>query len=383
LIDSGDLFFAPSYRANAIPKKEILDLKIDLYFKTYELMGYDAFIPGEIDLFWGVPYLLQKRGQTGIPFLLANLEEARSGKTVFQPYLIKNFQGVQVGLFGLLAEDLSLGNKGEEGKFRLTEPIPAAQKVVKELKNKNCTVIIAVAHMDLEGQRNLARAVPEINIILAGHFPEDFAMPIRPENSNSQILLAGARGEHLGQLDIFPGGDKLNSRYKLIRLSEEYPDHASVSGPLNRYKEKFKALFSTPGKAQEDARKVSGQVSADGQSSFVGEAACLTCHTREHAVWKKTGHALAYQTLVRQDRSSDHTCLPCHTTGIGAASIFTRVMENVQCESCHGPRKGHPENGKKFPLVSEKECLSCHNPAKSPNFNYVPYVERVRCAVAK
>ena len=29
--------------------------------------------------------------------------------------------------------------------------------------------------------------------------------------------------------------------------------------------------------------------------------------------------------------------------------------------------------------MSEKQCLVCHNPAKSPNFDYVPYLAKVRC----
>ena len=97
------------------------------------------------------------------------------------------------------------------------------------------------------------------------------------------------------------------------------------------------------------------------------------------AEWKKTGHAKAFQTLVRGQRASDHTCLPCHTTGFGEVSGFPDVLENVQCESCHGARRGHPENGQKFPPVSETQCLTCHNPAKSPNFDYVSYLAKVRC----
>jgi hypothetical protein len=118
-------------------------------------------------------------------------------------------------------------------------------------------------------------------------------------------------------------------------------------------------------------------------SNYLGDQSCLSCHQPQQENWKKTGHARAFQTLVREKRETDHTCLPCHTTGFGEVSGFADVLENVQCESCHGPRRGHPEDGKKGPAVSEKPCLVCHNPAKSPNFDYRPYLAKVRCPTSK
>ena len=92
---------------------------------------------------------------------------------------------------------------------------------------------------------------------------------------------------------------------------------------------------------------------------------------------------MIYQILIRDKRESDHTRLPCHTTEFGEVSGFSDVLENVQCESCHGPKRGHPEEGKKGPVVSEKKCLVCHNPAKSPNFDYAPYLAKVRCPASR
>jgi hypothetical protein len=87
--------------------------------------------------------------------------------------------------------------------------------------------------------------------------------------------------------------------------------------------------------------------------------------------------------LVKNNRSSDITCLPCHTTGFELNSYPGGILENVQCESCHWPRRGHPETLRDSPPVSEWQCLICHNPAKSPNFDYAAYLPKVRCPAPK
>ena len=54
-MDSGDLLYPSGYDLFALSQKDkaLTSLKADLYLQTYNLMGYDAFTPGEVDLSWG------------------------------------------------------------------------------------------------------------------------------------------------------------------------------------------------------------------------------------------------------------------------------------------------------------------------------------------
>jgi hypothetical protein len=115
--------------------------------------------------------------------------------------------------------------------------------------------------------------------------------------------------------------------------------------------------------------------------SYVGDQGCLSCHPRQNEAWLKTGHARAYETLEKDRRTSDPTCLPCHTTGFGIAHNPGGVLKNVQCEACHGPRKGHPGIQEELFLVNDELCQKCHNPAKSPNCSYKEYLTKIRCPV--
>jgi len=376
-VDSGDLLIAPGPSLSSAQAKEMADLKANLYMKTYDLMGYDAYTPGELDLSFGIQYLHEKSKQAKMPFLAANLMDTWSNQPVFHPYVIKEIQGMNVGIFGLISNKFSLWASPEEKKgFYPADPIEAAKRTVAEFKKRKCKVIICLAHMEEGEQAVLARAVPEIHFIVSGHVRDYHDEPVKI--GSVRILKAGSRGEYLGRVD-FSLEKKLSFHYQLVPLWSKYADHGQVGKMLSQYKTSVQNFFTAQAKLQGEAPSTPGQRFGYVISPFVGESVCVPCHQPQHESWKKTGHAKAFQTLVRDKRESDHTCLPCHTTGFGEVSGFADALENVQCESCHGAKRGHPDNGEKFPPVSEKQCLVCHNPAKSPNFDYAPYLAKVRC----
>jgi hypothetical protein len=389
-VDSGDLLYSAGYEIFGLAKKdqELTALKANLFLQTYNLMGYDAFTPGEVDLSWGIGELKKMSQKAKFAFLLANLEDVKAQKPVFRPYLIKEKGGIRVGLFGLLSNRFSGSLDPHDKKaFRLTDPLEAARQVIGELKKKKSKVIIAITHMDESEQRKLAQTFREVYFVVSGHERGLKRQPV--EVRNAQILTAGTRGEYLGQMEFFlkekPEETRLLSHYQIIALRDSYKDHPQTARLVDQFRADSKPLFLAESKSPSPGKEPSMQNRpyAYPVSNFLGGQSCLSCHQPQYENWKKTGHAKAYQTLVGEKRERDHTCLPCHATGFGEVSGFGDTLENVQCESCHGPGRGHPENGKKLPSVSKKQCLLCHIPAKSPNFDYPPYLAKVRCPDSK
>ncbi len=338
-------------------------------------MGYDALTPGDVELALGVHYLLEKSKRAKITFLLANLLEKRSNKPVFQPYLIRELGGIKIGLVGLISNRFPLeGPSEEKGKFYLNDPIKTAQRIVATLKRKKCQAIIVLAHMEEEEQKKLAQASPEVQFIISGHSRNYLFDPIRVKNT--QILGSGVRGEYLGQLNLAMEQNKLQGEYKIFSLGENYADHKQMEKLLSQYKAKHQNRFTT---SRSGGGQGQGKPLAFAIPSYLGEAVCRSCHLPQYENWKKTRHARAFQTLVENKKSSDFSCLPCHTTGLQEMNDPGNLLENVQCESCHGPGKGHPEAKGIFSKVSEARCLSCHNPAKSLNYNHESYLSKVQC----
>jgi len=379
-VDTGDLLYShpPTQSPNA---QKMGELKADLFMKTYNLMGYDAFTPGELDFSFGVGPVIQMSKQANFPLLAANLMDTKSKKPVFKPYVIKEVQGVKVGLLGLISKQHPLGGPPEEkGKFYLADPIETAKKIVPQLRKK-CQIIAALAHMGPDEQQMLAQSAPDIFFILGGHNPNLQPTPTRAHNS--QIFNPGSRGEHLGQVEFFIEGKDLYARYQIISLTARYADHPQAQELLNQNKASLQNLLQTPPQTGhlKGSSVVAPEMAALPAGPFAGESVCLPCHQSQHKSWLETTHARAYQTLVQQNKSSDPGCLGCHTTGYGEARKDPAAnFQNVQCEACHGPGDGHPEPRKTLSMVGEDQCLKCHNTANSPNFNYATDLQKVRHA---
>jgi Cytochrome c554 and c-prime len=123
-----------------------------------------------------------------------------------------------------------------------------------------------------------------------------------------------------------------------------------------------------------------------GRAAFVGVAGCAKCHAPAVARWNKTVHAAAWKTLV-DGKQADYKCIGCHLTGYGqvggSALGFTKGLEAVQCENCHGPASLHvaaqglEEPSSVHRSVPETTCVQCHNEHHSDTFQYQSYLRDI------
>ncbi len=124
-------------------------------------------------------------------------------------------------------------------------------------------------------------------------------------------------------------------------------------------------------------------------SLYVGAITCKKCHEVNYRNWLKTKHAKASQTIVATPKYAQEECLICHSTGYGKIGEYATVdeipsfLKGVQCESCHGPGRGHPGKGKIERKVTLGICRNCHTKDQSPIFNYSVYLEKIGCKISK
>ncbi len=376
-MDTGDLLYSRE-SLEAANAREIGNLKAELYMKAYNLMGYDAFTPGEMDLSFGVGDLIKMSQQAKFPFLAANLIHAGSKQPVFKPYIIKEVGGMKIGIFGLVSSQFSPeGPPEEKDKFKITDPFEAAKNAVGALK-RECRLIVALAHMEADEQKLLVEKVPGIHFVINGHLTHAQSNPVMV--GHSQILIAGARGEYIGQVDLFQQKTKIFSRYQLNALKTDCAEEPEVQAWVAQYKDRLQSVQQPPTMAGGPPMGPAGSaaiLAVPQLLAFMGEKSCQDCHPREHEHWETTAHARAYWTLVERNKASDPSCLPCHTTGYGYFQDPRARFEHVQCEACHGPGEAHPTVRKKLERPEEYECRRCHTATNSPNFNYNIYVGKI------
>ena len=162
------------------------------------------------------------------------------------------------------------------------------------------------------------------------------------------------------------------------RWSIDYDQENSLQDWYKKYQHALKADYK---------EKVALRKTIDsGQADYQGTEACKTCHNSAFEKWSETRHAKAFDTLFNVEKQFDPSCVKCHVVGFNQAGGYldeyiTPHLQNVGCESCHGPGRKHILSMGKIAMAPKSDfpakCLNCHQRGHSPNFDYQQYFNKI------
>ncbi len=209
-LDSGDAIWAGNivWRPGGEP---VLDLM--------NAVPYDAMCVGNREFhFLGIA-MNSKTGRAKFPILSANLRPTRNGRSLpAKPYEIFERGGVQVGVLGLsvpcITERMSVRKVSD---YYFEQPISAAERIVPELRDR-CDLLIALTHIGIKRDRELAENVRGIDLILGGH---THAITAEPERvGDTHILHHGSFAHYVGRIDVEVGSGNVVVKTELIPLAK-------------------------------------------------------------------------------------------------------------------------------------------------------------------
>lgn len=196
VLDAGDALVLGYFDRTS--EKEKARKRAEFVLDIYEKMGYGVLNIGDTDIGLGVEYLRNLQKRVKIPFLSANLKDRRTGKPVFNPYLIKDVGGAKIGIIGLVTANIPSYLQKEMMNYLVEEPIKVAINMVQGPMS-HCSYIFALAHLTPSEIGPLAKRVPEISIIIGG---QDRSF-VFPNKINRSILVqADAFGFHVGKMNL-------------------------------------------------------------------------------------------------------------------------------------------------------------------------------------
>jgi hypothetical protein len=224
LIDAGNLLLPPEgYGPEAADQHR---LKAHILARAFRQLGAVALNLGPADLHAGAVLLADLQREGAFPLVSANVRPvSEHGPTVAQSFL-REVGGIRIGITGVATPERFT----DRGAVTALEYAPAVRAEVSTLRKRGAELIVVLAHVGESGARDLAAAVPQIDLIVRapgtpiGHPP---AAPI--QIGPVTIVEAGSQGQHLGRLTL--------------RFGEQAPERPIPFDDGGMHKERERALI--------------------------------------------------------------------------------------------------------------------------------------------
>jgi 2',3'-cyclic-nucleotide 2'-phosphodiesterase (5'-nucleotidase family) len=166
--------------------------------ELYNLLGTDVAVLGNHEFDYGPQVLAQRIGESDFPWLGTNVL-GRDRKPALGTVDLHTIEvgGYELGFFGLLAPETDvLSSPGPD--ITIASLVETATAAVARLEAEGADVIVALTHDDIADDRELARSVEEIDVILGGHDHD----PITFYEGDTLIAKAGYDAHFLAALDL-------------------------------------------------------------------------------------------------------------------------------------------------------------------------------------
>ena len=213
LLDGGDTWQG-SWTALQTNAQDMVDAQLEL--------GVDI-MTAHWDMTYGmdrVTEVVENDFDGKINFLAQNIITTDFEEPVFDPYVIKEINGVPVAILGQAFPYTPIANPRHfvsEWSFGIRED--RMQEMVDEAREKGAAAVILLSHNGMDVDLKLAGRVTGIDAIMGGHTHDGIYQPTIVENAGGKTLVtnAGSNGKFLGVLDLeVKAGKVTDFRYKLL-----------------------------------------------------------------------------------------------------------------------------------------------------------------------
>ena len=158
------------------------------------------------------------KGRTA--FLAQNIRTSDFGDPVFEPFALRELNGVPVAVIGQAFPYMPIANPRHlvpDWTFGIQEE--RLQQTVETARRQGAQVVVLLSHNGTDVDLKLASRVTGIDAILGGHTHDAMPAPSIVANRSGQTLVtnAGSNGKFLGVLDFdVRAGRVLDYRYRLL-----------------------------------------------------------------------------------------------------------------------------------------------------------------------
>jgi len=196
-------------------------------------LGVDAAVVGNHEFDYGQDAFRHLAALAHFPILTANVQTFPEPLPV-KPYLvIYKPGGPKVAILGLTTSELTTTTHPRNvSGVRVQDPVVVARRLIPSLHEKG-DMLIVLSHMGIADDRELAREIPDIDLIVGGHNHNLYAQPVMV--GDVAIVQAGERGHWLGRMDLAcRRGRMVRTGYQMVSMDAAIPQDPAVAAEVAR-----------------------------------------------------------------------------------------------------------------------------------------------------
>jgi sulfur-oxidizing protein SoxB len=173
-----------------------------------------------------VKEIVDKDFKGSVDFVAQNVKTADFGDPVFEPYVIKEMNGVKVAIVGQAFPYTPIANPRymvADWEFGIRDE--DMQKAVDEARGKGAQVVVVLSHNGMDVDLKMASRVRGIDAIFGGHTHDGVpvAVPVKNPGGTTLVTNAGSNGKFLGVMDFeVKAGKVANFRYRLLPIFSNF-----------------------------------------------------------------------------------------------------------------------------------------------------------------
>lgn len=213
LLDGGDTWqgSGTAYWTNA---QDMVDAQ--------KLLGVDV-MTAHWEMTYGadrVKEIIENDFQGQIDFLAQNIVDNEWGEPVFDPYVIREINGIPTAIIGQAFPYTPIANPRymvPDWSFGIRDD--RMQEMVDEARGKGAQVVILLSHNGMDVDLKMASRVTGIDAIMGGHTHDAVPQPVEVSNAGGKTLVtnAGSNSKFLSLLDLdVKNGKVAGYKYHLL-----------------------------------------------------------------------------------------------------------------------------------------------------------------------
>ena len=255
------------------PSVESITYKGAQMIDSWNAAGLDYATFGNHEFDFGPDELLKRMKESKFKWLAANVIDKNTGRPFGDalPFVIREFEGVKVGIFGLTLEETKTTSRpGPDVEF--LNPCETAKKMVVELHARGAKTVVALTHLSMSEDKEVARCA-DVDVIIGGH---EHSL-LESASGGAPIFKMTSDARELGQINLNISkttGAVESIDWKVVPVTGAVKEDPSFVSINRKYGAILKEMAKLVGRTtvELDARSAEGRTQETNVGNFIADA---------------------------------------------------------------------------------------------------------------